>query len=166
MFASKPGVPKKRLRLHVAGQEEPYQFSFTSAGTIAENELDTFKKLLATVVSSNAETSNERSTAPNISKVQSPAAPSTPRTPFRPSPNPYSRSSSATPSKSGGRFAPEIYSRVLTKHPDLAELHRILVEGKQVTEQEFWEGREVSSVVHPSIPGGLTGSCYLAHPRI
>jgi transcription initiation factor TFIIH subunit 1 len=36
--------------------------------------------------------------------------------------------------------------RVLNKNPNLKMLHRELVLGKQITEEEFWEGREVSDV--------------------
>ena len=54
MFASKAGVPKKRLRLHVTGQEEPFQFSFVSPPAIAESELERFKTLLAAVVTNNS----------------------------------------------------------------------------------------------------------------
>jgi transcription initiation factor TFIIH subunit 1 len=35
--------------------------------------------------------------------------------------------------------------RVLNKNPNLKMLHRELVLGKQITEEEFWEGREVCS---------------------
>jgi transcription initiation factor TFIIH subunit 1 len=37
--------------------------------------------------------------------------------------------------------------RVLNKNPNLKMLHRELVLGKQITEEEFWEGREVSDGV-------------------
>jgi transcription initiation factor TFIIH subunit 1 len=36
---------------------------------------------------------------------------------------------------------------VLNKNPNLKMLHRELVLGKQITEEEFWEGREVSDGV-------------------
>ncbi len=36
--------------------------------------------------------------------------------------------------------------RVLKKNPNLMILHRELVLGKQITEDEFWEGREVGQI--------------------
>jgi transcription initiation factor TFIIH subunit 1 len=147
MFASKAGIPKKRLRLHEAGLEVPYQFSFTSPGPIAETELDNFKRLLAAVVSNNTDPTSSGTSKPLRETNSIPSSPlPIPSTPYRASPSPYSPASSAGVSKKGGRFVPEIYSKVLIKNPQLAELHRILVEGKQITEQEFWEGREVKMI--------------------
>lgn len=152
MFSSKAGVPKKRLRLHVADQEEPYQFSFTSPPVVADAELEKFKSLLAAVVSANASGScGSAVSTPRTAPTKlpgSPAPPSTPSTssqPPRPSPGPYGRSSSAVPSK-WGQYRFEVYQKVLTMNPGLADLHHALVQSGQITEQEFWEGREVSNL--------------------
>lgn len=151
MFASKPGVPKKRLRLHVADQPEPFQFSFTSTPAIADAELEKFKSLLAAVVSAN--TSGPSTTTPTPKPAGSPAPPASspaaavPSPYARPSPAPYSRSPSAGPSRGGGRYNSDVYQRVLIKNSELADLHRVLVESGQITENEFWEGREVRSLL-------------------
>lgn len=144
MFSSKAGVPKKRLKLLVSDQ--PYQFSFTSPPAVADAELEKFKSLLAAVVSSN--TSNSGTMTPSTPKSSLPKLPGSPPTPSvsQPSPIPYSRSSSAGPSK-GGRYSFEVYQKVLTKNPELADLHGALVESGQVTEHEFWEGREVGILI-------------------
>lgn len=118
MFSSKAGVPKKRLRLHVADQEEPYQFSFTSPPAIADQELEKFKNLLAAVVSYNT-TGAAPPLAPKMPPTPGSPAPSANMSTARPSPSPYSRSSSAIPSKSGGRYSFEVYQKVLTKVPEL-----------------------------------------------
>lgn len=148
MFSSKAGVPKKRLRLHVNGQEEPYQFSFTSPPAIADQELEKFKTLLAAVVSYNTTGAAPPATSktPNNTSV-TPGSPSPSIPTGRPSPSPYSRSPSSAPSRNGGKYSFEVYQKVLTKTPELAELHRELVESGQITEQEFWEGREVCNVL-------------------
>lgn len=152
MFASKAGVPKKRLRLHVTGQEEPFQFSFVSPPAIAESELERFKTLLAAVVTNNssltvAAAPTKESKTPKSAPVSKPQTPTpTPPTPARPSPTPYSRSSSSSAPKRGA-YGSDVKQRVLTKHPDLAELHTALIiapgPGRIITEEEFWEGREV-----------------------
>lgn len=147
MFSSKAGVPKKRLRLHVADQPEPYQFSFTAAPAVADAELEKFKSLLAAVVSANTlgapVPSGPLTPAANLPGSPAPVAHTPLSSPYpRPSPSPYSRSSSAGPSKDG-RYGFEVYQKVLTKNPELADLHRALVESGQITEHEFWDGREV-----------------------
>lgn len=151
MFSSKAGVPKKRLRLHVADQPEPYQFSFTSPPAVADAELEKFKSLLAAVVSAN--TAGFVGLAPSTPRnaptkllggsPTPPLGPSTSSQPSRPSPTPYGRSSSVVPLK-GGQYSFDVYQKVLTKNPELADLHHVLVQSGQITEQEFWEGREVS----------------------
>lgn len=159
MFASKSDAGKKKLRLHVIGQEEPYQFSFTSPPAIAQAELERFKNLLASVVANNASATSSNANAATVtstkdapkldaslSKTQTPRP--TPRTPGPQSPSPYSRSSSiGVGSTKGGAYSSEVKQRVLTKHPELAELHATLIiaPGPQrlITEDEFWEGREV-----------------------
>jgi len=149
MFSSKAGVTKKRLRLHVADQLEPFQFSFTSPPAVADAELEKFKSLLAAVVSAN--TSGSSGSAPStprnppVKLPGSPLPPTASNQPPRP-PNPYGRSSSAAPSK-GGQYGSEVYQKVLTKNPELGDLHRSLVQSGQITEQEFWEGREVSGII-------------------
>jgi transcription initiation factor TFIIH subunit 1 len=55
--------------------------------------------------------------------------------------NTSSRASSVDPARSGTTNL-EVRRRVLNKMPELALLHRELVVGRQITEAEFWEGRE------------------------
>lgn len=138
MYASKPGSGKTGLKLNVL--EQTYNFNFVTTA-----DLEVFRRLLGSVVAHNnggapVSTSQSQLSEASSSKPQTPIPIATP---YRSSPTPYSPGSVSNSGKKSGRFGPEIYSRVLIKHHELAELHRILVEGKQITEHEFWEGREV-----------------------
>lgn len=42
----------------------------------------------------------------------------------------------------------ELHKRVLVKNPQLAALHYELVQSGQITDEEFWEGREVHLPLH------------------
>ncbi len=50
--------------------------------------------------------------------------------------------------------------KVLLSNPELAQLHRELVMGGHISENEFWEGREVSlsTFLQGSLSGGLSSS--------
>ncbi len=144
LFCTKEGVPKKKLKLNVNDNDEAYMFHFTSPSALAEAELAKFKSLLLEVITQN--TAQGSVPIPSTVKTITPSRPSTPIP--RPSPTPsFSRASSATPSK-GQSFPFEVCQRVLTKSPELSSLHRELVETGQITEDEFWDGREVGD---PSI---------------
>jgi hypothetical protein len=55
-------------------------------------------------------------------------------------------------------------------NPELGALHRDLVMGGQITEAEFWEGREVLLVFESSLRSSLTRGGYsiyfLRRPRL
>ncbi|KDQ21702.1 hypothetical protein BOTBODRAFT_211251 [Botryobasidium botryosum FD-172 SS1] len=129
---SKEGASKAKLKLLLSDNPDGYTFAFASPPPTAEADLATFKVAITEMISNNA--------AP-------PVAPPTPSLPA-PSPFPkgspapsYSRAGSATPGPPpSSEF--EVRKRVLTKMPALAALHRELVIGGQITESEFWEGRQ------------------------
>lgn len=123
-------------------------FHFTSPPAVAEAELAKFKSLLLEVITQN--TAQGSVPIPSAAKTTTTPSPSTPIP--RPSPTPsYSRASSAAPSKSQP-FPFEVYQRVLTRSPELASLHQELVQAGQITEEEFWDGREVRNFGFYSMP--------------
>lgn len=145
LFCTKEGSAKKKLKLNAVDQEDAYLFHFTAAPAVAEAELATFKRLLLEVITQNTSKSAPTTAASGGSRASSasPASRATPSPASRASPVPaHSRSPSAGPSKNQP-YSFEVYQKVLTKLPELAALHRDLVEGGQITETEFWEGREV-----------------------
>ncbi|KAF8304970.1 hypothetical protein DL93DRAFT_2089951, partial [Clavulina sp. PMI_390] len=171
MFASKPGTPKKRLRIHadVDGEEQQFQFSFTSPPAIADAELEKFKNLLATVVKINTSGASTPSATPKTAAPTlpptTPATP-TPRSPYPQPPTPYSRSPSAGPSREG-RYSSQVYQNVLLKNPELATLHHALVLSGAITEQEFWEGREALLDSEASMAAQRKGkSSEIVAPRL
>ncbi|KAF8342155.1 uncharacterized protein EI90DRAFT_3032292 [Cantharellus anzutake] len=138
LFCTKEGVPKKKLKLNVTDSDEAYMFHFTSPPAVAEAELAKFKSLLLEVITQN--TTKASIPIPNVTgKASTPSSPSTPIP--RPTTPAYSRASSATPLRNQP-FSFEIRQKVLTTSPELSSLHRELVETGQITEEEFWEGRE------------------------
>jgi transcription initiation factor TFIIH subunit 1 len=152
LFCTKEGAPKQRLKLNALDQPEPYMFQLTSPAAIAVAELATFKRLILEVITQNQNLSKSvigaAPTTPTMTSPSStPAATPKVTPPTRASPAPaHSRASSAGPSK-GQAYSFEVYQKVLTTIPELASLHRDLVEGGQITEAEFWEGREVRIIL-------------------
>ena len=50
-----------------------------------------------------------------------------------------------TPEQQAARkLETKLKMKVLAKNPNLRALHKELVRGQQISEREFWEGREVS----------------------
>lgn len=133
-----------------------YTFIFTSPQ--ASEERETFKSELTPIIGANragngttpAETPTQTQTQTPTPSPVKPVPTSTPT----PIPNAFqqsfpspasratsSRASSATPGGPVEDF--RLRKKVLVRNAELASLHRELVMSGQITESEFWEGREV-----------------------
>jgi transcription initiation factor TFIIH subunit 1 len=152
LFCSKEGAAQVRLKLALLGDDAGHNFTFTSPPNIAYTERETFKKELTTIISRN------RNLVPRpplaVSTATTPAISNAP-TPRSAVQQPPSRdSTSRAPSVSSDGRTPiipgsdptsdfRLRKKVLISNPELGALHRDLVMGGQITEAEFWEGREV-----------------------
>ena len=150
-----------RLKIGLENDSNGHNFTFTSPPPSALTERETFKAQLTTIISNNRAARETgvlpspqtgvaaASASPNGSAHRS-AAP----TPSRPS---TSRAESVSSTRETPVNDPindfRIRKKVLVKTPELAALHRELVMSGQITETEFWEGREVHS-------SRSSGTCY------
>lgn len=158
LFCSKEGAPQVRLKLGLVNDDAGHNFTFSSEPqTVALAERETFKSELTNVISRNRSGTSAAPPPPSVvlpkasvtaSASLSPSKPSTPVT------VPASRASvpRATSVASDGR-APiipgadaasdfRLRKKVLMSNPELLALHKDLVMTGQITESEFWEGRE------------------------
>ena len=158
MFCSKEGAAQVRLKLGLVGDDTGHNFTFTSPQSLAYMERETFKKELTSIISRNRSVPNITAPRPllNASVSSTPAisnAP-TPRSALAPS----RASTSRAPSVSSDGRTPiipgsdptsdfRLRKKVLMSNPELGALHRGLVMSGQITEAEFWEGREVRASV-------------------
>ncbi|KDR75194.1 hypothetical protein GALMADRAFT_249153 [Galerina marginata CBS 339.88] len=159
LFCSKEGAAQVRLKLSLIGDDTGHNFTFTSAPQpVAIVEREKFKQELTTIISRNRGASDvlSRPAVPPINTLALPvSAGSTPAaitsrpalTASRPS---VSRAPSIgndrgpTPVIAGNDPASEfrLRKKVLISNADLGTLHRDLVMTGQITEAEFWDGRE------------------------
>ena len=143
LFCSKEGSAQVKLRLGLVGDDSGHTFMFTSPQSTAVVEREAFKRELTNIISG-----NRNLVQPTVATPKT-AAQSNDATPQRVQSMPMSRATSvssserasAVPSRAIDDF--RIRKRVLMKTPELAALHRELVLSGQITETEFWEGREV-----------------------
>ena len=136
-----------KLKLGLVGDDAGHTFMFTSPQAVAERE--SFKKELQNIIGMN------RASAPIPSEPPTPGIATplpgrmamTPRS--APSASRATSVSSTGRGSSGGPSGPvddfRLRKKVLLKNQELAALHRELVMSGQITESEFWEGREVRS---------------------
>ncbi|EKM80679.1 hypothetical protein AGABI1DRAFT_119267 [Agaricus bisporus var. burnettii JB137-S8] len=164
LFCSKEGAPQVRLKIALFTDENGHNFTFVSPS--ARNERDKFKKELTQIVGTNKAIADAGARKPLIPAPTPIAAVSS--TPTKLSTPTVSNAS--TPKASGGvpiipasRAASvaserrastpviagvdpvndfKLRRKVLMGDPDLAALHKDLVIGGQITEAEFWDGRE------------------------
>lgn len=149
------------MKIGLVGDDNGHNFTFTSPQPVAVTEREKFKKELTIIISRNRGAQDALpqplapSVAPGLSLPVSAAttlgAPSPRHTapPLRPS---DSRASSVfddrrpTPVITGTDPATEfrLRKKVLLSNPELGALHKDLVMTGQITEAEFWDGREVS----------------------
>lgn len=167
LFASKPSSPKVALKIVLTPAsatsvgEESYNFQFT-AGASAVSDRERFKKELGEMVAENRGRTGESATPapagtpmdvdedvkPDISALSAkdkgkgraiapaPAAAASPRAPAAPP----ARPAHGAPAVPATDF--HLRKLILMANPDLMALHRDLVISRQLTESEFWEGRQ------------------------
>ncbi|KAG1832517.1 hypothetical protein EV424DRAFT_1369109 [Suillus variegatus] len=140
LFCSKEGAAQVRLKLGLVNDEAGHNFTFTSPSAVAYAEREAFKQELTNIISRN------RSAAPT--PLPKPTPLSTPAKTPAPIPS-TSRATSVssdtrTPILSGIDAATDfrLRKKVLLSNPELLVLHKELVMSGQITESEFWDGRE------------------------
>ncbi|KAH0827365.1 hypothetical protein J3R83DRAFT_4014 [Lanmaoa asiatica] len=160
LFCSKEGAAQVRLKLSLVNDDAGHNFTFTTTPQeVAYAERETFKAELTNIISRNR-SSGVLATATNAGAAQTPKGPVTaastltPSKAVTPAAFPTSRASTSratsvvsdgrTPILSGQDAATDfrLRKRVLLANPELLALHKDLVMGGQITEAEFWEGRE------------------------
>lgn len=145
LFCSKEGATQVRLKVVVTGDEQGHNFTFLAPGPTALEEREVFKRELSTIMSR-----NRAALETTTSHLGSPS-------PFPGTPTAYPHGPQLSPGSTPGPRTPipiaspgnvedfHFRKNILLKHPDLAALHSELVFGGQITEAEFWEGREVKA---------------------
>ncbi|VDC06943.1 unnamed protein product [Peniophora sp. CBMAI 1063] len=172
LFSSKADAAQVKLKIVIKDVKDPYMFTFLAPRAQAEQECEALKNELTNVLAQNRHAAPAPPAAPAPVAGSGPfAAPGVPVTaassaipastgagplrtpaatpgPVRPSiSRAVSTSSEArgTPGPSSGDPAISDFrlrKKVMVKHPDLGALHKELVMSGQITEAEFWEGRE------------------------
>lgn len=141
------------MKLGVLGDENGHNFTFTSPQSVAYMEREKFKKELTSIISRNRSLQDPQK--PILSVTPSAVATSSPAS-NAPTPRPLAGpSTSRAASVSSGRGSTPVIlgndpaddfrlrKKVLIGNPELGSLHRDLVMSGQITEAEFWDGREV-----------------------
>lgn len=163
LFCSKEGASQVRLKLGLVSDEAGHNFTFTSPQPLAVTEREKFKGELTNIISRNR-------SGVATPAVHAPVIPSSARTlsngasprPSVPLSRPSTSRAASVASDSHGSATPNndptsefrLRKKVLLATPELAVLHRELVMSGQIAESEFWEGREVSSLMtsaHPPV---------------
>ncbi|KIM91917.1 hypothetical protein PILCRDRAFT_57232 [Piloderma croceum F 1598] len=154
LFCSKEGAAQIRLKLGLVGDDTGHNFTFTSPQSVAYKERETFKKELTNIISRNRSVPNVTTPRPPLNTSISSTTPAISNAPTPRSVVPPSRAStSRAPSVSSDGRTPivpgsdptsdfRLRKQVLVSNPELGALHRDLVMSGQITEAEFWEGRE------------------------
>ncbi|TFK54130.1 hypothetical protein OE88DRAFT_1654632 [Heliocybe sulcata] len=159
LFCSKEGAAQVRLKVGLVKDDGGHNFTFTSAQPVALSERETFKRELTNIIarnrgSSEAPTPKPLTTSTPPTPVNGHPPPIRPSGGVTPAPSrrtapPLSRAASVlsnggTPGPSNGLTVEDIKLRkkVLGANSELAALHKELVMSGQITESEFWEGRE------------------------
>ena len=142
LFCSKEGSAQVKLKLGLVGNDAGHTFMFTSPQANADREM--FKTEITKIISLNRNTSasvdNGAVSAKALaSSIQRAATSSVSRA------TSVSSNDRMSIAPSGLMDDYHIRKKVLMKSPELATLHRELVMTGQITENEFWEGREVSN---------------------
>ena len=136
-----------KLKLVLYSFAEGHTFTFTNPAPVATAEREQFKNEITNHISRNR-TGRASGQLPTDALAATPnnfAAPP-PKTPTLRPPGGTPRASSVASDKSGSANDAadfQLRKRVLLNSPELATLHRELVMTGQITENEFWDGREV-----------------------
>ena len=134
--------------------DQGHNFTFSSPPSAALQQRDKFKNELTNIIARNRQseaaiTLTAASKTADAQRQSKPAVGTKGVSDSRvPSPAP-SRSRSPNVTSSG--MTPEDFrlcKNVLLKNPDLAKLHRNLVLSGQISEAEFWDGRQVCAILH------------------
>lgn len=169
LFCSVEEAKEVKLRIGLLGNDAAHTFTFKSPQPFASQEREKFKQELTPIIARNKQlnarpptvaapqpiaTSSTATTTPLGNGVQAPA-PIPSRLQPAASFQSHSRAASVasvsatdrrgTPVITGGDPAAEfrLRKKVLMNNPELGALHRDLVMTGQITEAEFWDGREV-----------------------
>lgn len=142
------------MKLGVVGDDTGHNFTFTSPQPVAHTERDAFKKELTNIISRNRGTLDLIPKPPVIIPAIPPPVFTAPKPPMITSRSSMSRAVSVsstratTPVIVGNGPASDfrLRKKVLMSNPDLGHLHRELVMSGQITEAEFWDGREVTEL--------------------
>lgn len=168
LFSSKEGAAQVKLKISLVGDDAGHNFTFTSPQPQAVNERQKFKQELTAIIGRNRSAPDNlpKPILPSINPsnglpahiAPSPVA-STPRPSalsVRPSMSrapSVASESRGTPVVTGSDPASEfrLRKKVLMSNPELGALHRDLVMTGQITEAEFWDGREVCRAAFSSV---------------
>ena len=137
-----------KLRLVLYSFPEGHTFAFTNPGPLATTEREQFKNEITNHISRNrtARASGQPTDVSTTSATSSNFAAPHPKTPALRAAGGTPRASSIASDRSGsGNDAADyqLRKRVLLNSLELANLHRELVMTGRITENEFWDGREV-----------------------
>lgn len=136
----------------LVGDDNGHNFTFTSPQPVALAEREKFKAELTNIISRNRNgVSSSSANDPGTPGTPGPAKKSVSRDPVAAVKASTSRAvsvssdsrASATPANDPASDF-RLRKRVLLSNPELAALHRELVMGGHIFENEFWEGREVN----------------------
>ncbi|KAF9571311.1 RNA polymerase II transcription factor B subunit 1 [Mortierella alpina] len=140
-FVSKENAAKVMVKVVENRPDASHSFEFPSSN--AAKERDAFKDAITAVISARqartaASTPAAGGSSPLVSDASAPGTPKTSTNASRAGPIGVKRP------LNGGAAAAELRVRValLTQDKDLATLHKDLVIGKHVSEEEFWESRK------------------------
>ena len=162
MFASKAG--SERISLKITLKDDlpagGLTFTFTNSSTKSTDRQTVQDTLIPFVSANRAGPSTPQPTTPAVVSAPSTAGPSSVLKGKRKATDMDSGEGTPGPGSDGlPKKAKPAYwklrEKVLRKQPTLELLHRELVMGKQITEEEFWEGREVS--LFESVQSNLGG---------
>ncbi|KAJ7647140.1 hypothetical protein FB45DRAFT_892517 [Roridomyces roridus] len=148
LFSSKEGAAQVRLKVALAGDDTGHNFAFTSPK--AQTEREKFKSELTLIVSRNRTAAEAAARAPPAKPAPVARVSSTPQRPLISQAPSRAVSVSSADQRNviiipGNDPATDIRLRktILMSDPDLGALHRELVAvSGQLSEAEFWEGRE------------------------
>ncbi|KDQ57793.1 hypothetical protein JAAARDRAFT_687589 [Jaapia argillacea MUCL 33604] len=148
LFCSREGAAQVRLKVGLVNDDAGHNFTFTSPQPISLTERENFKRELTTIIGRNRGAIDATPARTPLASTPGTPNPTVSR-PTVPLPRPstsraVSVSSGSTPVPSGNDATTDfrLRKKVLVGNPDLATLHRELVVTGQITEAEFWEGRE------------------------
>jgi transcription initiation factor TFIIH subunit 1 len=148
------GAAQVKLKLVLYSFPEGHTFTFTNPAPVATAEREQFKNEITNHISRNR-TSRTSGQTPTDALTTSATSNNLAPPPLKASairqPGGTPRASSIASDRSGsGNDTADflLRKRVLLNSPELANLHRELVMSGQITENEFWDGREVRQY-HP-----------------